>query len=168
MGNTPGDLDQRPGESPAERADRNFADLLQELRVTQTGVQILFAFLLILAFQPGFTQLDRPAVILYTVTVVFCVASVIFLIAPVALHRAMFGRGRKAEVVRVSAGQAKAGLALLGVALVGASLLALDAALPRWLALVIGAMIFVTLLTVWFVLPVRRARRPAERDRTAP
>ncbi len=167
MDKQPGHQDERPGESPAERADRNFSDLLQELRVTQTGVQILFAFLLILAFQPRFADLDRLAVIVYVVTVLCCAAAAIFLIAPVALHRAMFGLGRKGEVVAVSATQAKTGLALLGVAIVGATLLALDSALPRWLALVIVAAIALTLLTVWYVVPARRVRRKAAPDPTA-
>jgi len=166
MEKRPGSQDERPGESPAERADRNFADLLQELRVTQTGVQILFAFLLVLAFETRFTELDRTAVVIYVVTVVFCVSAATFLIAPVALHRTMFALGRKAEVVRVSSLQAKTGLALLAVAMVGATLLALDMALPRWFALVIAGGIAVLLLTAWYVVPVRRARRPAEADRT--
>ncbi|MBA3338309.1 MAG: amine oxidase [Geodermatophilaceae bacterium] len=158
--------DERPGESPAERADRNFGDLLQELRVTQTGVQILFAFLLILAFEPRFSDLDRLAVIIYVITVGCCAAAVIFLIAPVALHRAMFALGRKGEVVEVSAKQAKTGVGLLGIAIVGATLLALDSALPRWLALVIVAGIAITLLTVWYVVPARRVRRKAKPDPT--
>lgn len=164
MGKQSGDLDERPGETPAERSDRTFADLLQELRVTQTGVQILFAFLLILAFQGRFTELDRLGVIVYAVTVVFCVSAAIFLIAPVALHRAMFGLGRKAEMVRVSAREARTGLALLGVAIVGATLLSLDMALPRWLALVIVGGIALMLVTIWYVVPARRARRPAESE----
>ena len=80
---------------------------MQELRVTQTGVQILFTFLPTLVFQQRFTELDRFAVIVYVVTVVFCVAASIFLIAPVALHRAMFRLGRKSEVVDGSAKQAR-------------------------------------------------------------
>lgn len=159
-------MDERPGESPAERADRNFLDLLQELRVTQTGVQILFAFLLILAFETRFTELDRIAVIIYVVTVGCCAAASIFLIAPVALHRTMFALGRKSEVVAVSAKQAKTGLALLGVAMVGATLLALDMAVPRWLALVISGGIALTLVTVWYAVPIRRVRRQAKPDPT--
>lgn len=166
MAKQSGPMDERPGESAAERADRNFGDLLQELRVTQTGVQILFAFLLILVFQERFRQLDALAVVIYVVTVVFCVAAAVFLIAPVALHRAMFRLGRKAEVVEVSARQAKTGLAMLGVAMVGATLLALDTALPRWLATTIAAGIAVMLLTVWYVVPIRRRRQPAEQDPT--
>lgn len=165
MDKQPGDFDERPGESTAERADRNFADLLQELRVTQTGVQILFAFLLTLVFQSRFTELDRFAIVVYVVTVLFCVAASIFLIAPVPLHRIMFALGRKSEIVRVSARQAKTGLWLLGFAIVGATLLALDMPLPRWLALLISGAIAVTLLTVWFIGPARRVRRPADLDR---
>lgn len=164
----PGNVDERPGESRAERADRNFADLLQELRVTQTGVQILFAFLLILSFEPRFADLDQIAVTVYVVTVVCCAAAVILLIAPVALHRAMFALGRKAEVVDVSAKQAKTGLALLGLSIVGTTTLALDMALPRWGALLIVGGIALSLLTVWCVVPIRRVRRPADPDPTDP
>lgn len=166
MDKRPGQMDERPGESSAERADRTFADLLQELRVTQTGVQILFAFLLILSFQIRFAELDQVAVGIYVVTVIFCVTAAIFLIAPVPLHRAMFALGRKGEVVEISAKQAKTGLALLGVAIVGATMLALDMALPRWLAIVIVGGIALTLVTVWYVVPARRVRQPAEPDPT--
>lgn len=166
MDKLPGQMDERPGESRAERADRNFADLLQELRVTQTGVQILFAFLLILSFESRFNDLDRVAVIIYVITVIFCATAAVFLIAPVALHRAMFALGRKNEVVDVSAKQAKTGMALLAVAIVGATLLALDMALPRWLAMTIAGGIAITLVTVWYVVPGLRVRRPAEPSKT--
>ena len=79
----------------------------------------------------------------------------------------MFRLGRKAEVVDGSAKQAKTGLALLAVALVGATLLALDMPLARWLALAIASLIATTLLIVWYVVPVRKARSPAEPDPTA-
>jgi hypothetical protein len=80
------DADQR-GETPLERLDRNWADLLQELRVVQTGVQLLTGFLLTLPFQARFAQLHQFEENLYLSTVGLAIASTGFLIAPVLIHR---------------------------------------------------------------------------------
>ena len=41
-------------ENALERVDRNLVELLQEVRVVQTGVQVLFAFLLTAPLAPRF------------------------------------------------------------------------------------------------------------------
>jgi len=76
------------GETPMQRADRAYGEILQEVRVAQTGVQILFAFLLALAFQARFgtiTSFQRGA---YVVTLMLCAGSTALLIAPAALPQA--------------------------------------------------------------------------------
>src|SRR4051794_17651990 len=91
----------RPDETPAERADRNFVELLQELRVAQTGVQILFAFLLTLPFTNRFVSIDGFQRGVYVFTLVSSATTVALLVAPVAVHRLLFQRGRKRELVYV-------------------------------------------------------------------
>ncbi len=151
-------------ETPAEQADRNFTDLLQELRVSQTGVQFLFAFLLILAFQTRFAEIGEFDSAVYVVTILCCAAATIFLIAPVAVHRAMFARRRKAEVVQVSARYAKVGLACLALSMVGALLLALDAAISRSWAITLSVLVALAIVVVWLVHPHVLARRSEERS----
>src|SRR2546429_7750584 len=88
-------------ETPLERWDRNFTELLQELRVAQTGVQILFAFLLTLPFTNRFdrvTELDRGV---YVATIVAAAAATALLLAPVRYHRPVFRKGRKPALVQV-------------------------------------------------------------------
>jgi hypothetical protein len=87
-------------EAPLQRADRNFAELLQELRVAQTGVQILFAFLLTLSFMDRFAAIDAFQRGVYVFTLVASAMTAALLIAPVAVHRLLFQRGRKRELVR--------------------------------------------------------------------
>src|SRR4051812_38971386 len=89
-------------ETKAERLDRNLGELLQELRVAQTGVQILFAFLLTLAFQQRFTEVDRFGRAVYVVALVCALLSSGFLIAPVGYHRLAFRRAMKEDVVRTA------------------------------------------------------------------
>ncbi len=87
-------------ETEKQRWQRNFADLLQELRVAQTGVQILFAFLLTLPFSAGFddtTQFQRDV---YIVALLAAAGATAMIISPVAFHRALFRQGRKPELVR--------------------------------------------------------------------
>jgi hypothetical protein len=76
-------------ETPLERADRNFVELLQELRVTQTGVQILFAFLLSLAFTSRFPELDTVQRTVYVTTLLCAVLAATLFTAPAALHRSL-------------------------------------------------------------------------------
>lgn len=110
-------------ETPLERDDRNFSELLQELRVIQTGVQILFAFLLTLAFTPRFPGLDAVQRGTYMATLLLAVLAAVLFTAPAALHRALFRRGAKRKIVDVSSRLAAAGLAVLALALTGAVLL---------------------------------------------
>src|SRR3954467_9353285 len=99
-----------PNESEKARWDRNFADLLQELRVAQTGVQILFAFLLTLPFSNGFPKTTSFQKDLYIVALLAAGAATAMIIGPVAFHRALFRQGRKPELVRYAHRMATGGL----------------------------------------------------------
>ena len=94
--------DRRPRETPDERADRNFDELLQELRVAQTGVQILFAFLLTIPFQQRFSQAVGAGLRWeYLGTLLATAIASALLIAPVSYHRILFQPGAQAEHRRV-------------------------------------------------------------------
>jgi len=147
-------------ETEAERLDRNFDELLQELRVSQTGVQILFAFLLGVSFTQSFRQADSFVHIVYSVTLLLCALATALFIGPVALHRMLFGLGSKGELVKVSSRLALGGLYALLLAITGAVLLALDDPLGRPIALTLAGGAFVVLVGLWVVLPARlRAQR---------
>ena len=104
------DEEQRD-ETPLQRLDRNWADLLQELRVVQTGVQLLTGFLLTLPFQSRFQELSQFQQNTYLVTLCAAVISTGFLIAPVSLHRYLFRRHARRLTVEVSHRLAQIGLA---------------------------------------------------------
>ena len=141
------------GESAEERADRNMAELLQELRVLQTGVQIIFAFLLTIPFTSRFTQLSSTQRDVYVVTLLMSVTSFAVLVAPVAVHRGLFRRAMKARIVTVSTRCARAGELLLSLALDCAVFLMMDVVLGRVAAFIITACVAATFLTLWFVFP---------------
>lgn len=111
---------QARGETETARLDRNWADLLQELRVIQTGVQFLTGFLLTLPFQATFGELDRVTRHVYLATVLCAMASTAALIAPVSAHRLLFRQHARRPLVLISHRLAQAGLLLLGFALCGA------------------------------------------------
>ena len=149
----------RPAPEPAgeetelERWRRNFSELLQELRVAQTGVQILFAFLLILAFTPGF-EADRPFTrTVYLVALLSTAAATALIIGPVAQHRILFRRRQKPALVRWSHRMAMAGLSLVIVSMVSTVLLAADRVLDRGVAVAVAAGIGAFFLMLWVVLP---------------
>ncbi|MFC7307994.1 DUF6328 family protein [Streptomyces monticola] len=140
-------------ETSLERADRNFAELLQELRVTQTGVQILFAFLLTLAFTPRFPSLDLVQRTTYVSTLLLAVAAAALFTAPAALHRALFQRRAKPQIVMASSRLAAAGMAVLVLALTGSVLLVVDVAAGRTAGIIAAAGTFVICVGLWGVLP---------------
>lgn len=140
-------------ETTFERADRNFGELLQELRVTQTGVQILFAFLLTLAFTPRFPSLDGLQRATYVSTLLLSVAAAALFTAPAAVHRALFQRHAKPQIVRVSSRLAEIGMAVLVLALTGSVLLVVDVAAGRIAGISAAVGTFVMCVGLWGVLP---------------
>ena len=143
-------------ETDKERYERNFADLLQELRVAQTGVQILFAFLLTLPFSAGFDKVSPFQKDVYVVCLLAAAGAAAMLIAPVAYHRVLFQRGRKPELVRSAHRMALGGLAFMLVAMVSAVLLITDFILDRWVAWLLTAVTAVWFLLLWLLFPVLR------------
>jgi O-antigen/teichoic acid export membrane protein len=139
-------------ETALERWDRNFGELLQELRVAQTGVQVLFAFLLTLPFTNRFGQIDSLDRLTYVGTVVVAAATAL-LIAPVSYHRLAFRQGRKPQLVNVASRLAVAGLFCLLVAMLGAVFLAVDVVVHSALAASIVAGLAVLYVFLWYVLP---------------
>jgi hypothetical protein len=152
-------------ETRAEKADRNFGEMLQELRVLQTGPQFLFGFLLILAVQPRFGSADAFEKGVYFVALVLCCVATIFLMAPVATHRILFRRGQKPEIVEVSNWLTQIGMVALWLAISTAVLLVLDLVLQRTAAWVISAAIAVLFVAVWYVLPFIRLRNGEDASR---
>jgi hypothetical protein len=148
-------------ETSAERSDRNFQELLQELRVLQTGVQILFGFLLVFAVQPRFAELSDGGRAIYVVTLLGCCAATGLLMAPVAYHRTLFAQGRKAEVVEMSSWSARAGMFALFVTVVGAALLVLDLVIATPLAIGFSAAVGTGIALLWYGLPFYRRRHPS-------
>jgi putative flippase GtrA len=140
-------------ESEKERWDRNFADLLQELRVAQTGVQILFAFLLTLPFSNGFPKTTAFQKDIYVVALISAAFATAMIISPVAFHRALFRQGRKPELVRYAHRMASGGIAFLLIAMVSSVLLITDFLLSFWPALILTAIAGGAFLTFWAFLP---------------
>jgi hypothetical protein len=150
-------------EGPLERADRHMIELLQELRVAQTGVQILFAFLLTLSFTERFGSIDAVERWTYVVTLLCSVLTAGLLVAPAAVHRVTFRRGVKAETVQLGHRLFTLGLGTLALTLTGSVLLVLDVAVGRAFGIVAAAVVCVVLVALWFALPLPLLRRAAAR-----
>jgi high-affinity Fe2+/Pb2+ permease len=147
-------------ESPEQHYDRDYDELLQELRVAQAGVQILFAFLLGIAFQQRFSSISSTQRVIYVSTLMLTAAATVLLIAPVAIHRLLFRRHRKGELVAVSNLLAISGLTALMLAVVGGVwLILLEVASPEVTGLLTGFVAGLFVVT-WIVVPlwIRRQR----------
>jgi hypothetical protein len=152
-------------ETPTERLDRNWAHLLQELRVAQTGVQLLTGFLLTLPFQPRFEGLSTDMRVVYLATVACSVGSTVLLVAPVGMHRLLFRRHRLRTLVATAHKCAIAGLLLLGAALVGVTIVIFNVVAGAPAGVIAGVCAAAALLFFWAVVPVwQRRTDEAEQD----
>jgi len=142
-----------PSESPAQRRDRNWTDLLQELRVAQTGVQLLTAFLLAIPFQQRFEMLTHNQKWLYLTVVMLSVGATGLLVMPVSLHRAVFRRQEKETLIQVANLLAQAGLALLALTVSGVVLLIFDVVRGTPAGAVAGSITLAGLILLWAVIP---------------
>ncbi|MFF8772585.1 DUF6328 family protein [Kitasatospora sp. NPDC015120] len=155
-------------ESPEERADRRWSDLLQEVRVAQTGSQVLFGFLLSVVFMPRFAQLDQFDRDLYVVTVVLGALATGSLAAPVSYHRLFAGRRLKPQLVDAAARLVATGLILLALTIGSALLLLLREAVGGAAAAWITGAVMAYFAVCWLLLPVFQLRRQDHRGKRPP
>lgn len=143
------DFSQRRNETEDERDDRNWVEILQELRVTQTGTQIMSGFLLTLAFQQRFHDLDAYQVTVYVLLVLLAAVSSSLGLTPVALHRALFRQHEKRKIVRIGNRLLKTTLAAVSILTAGVVLFVLDVVVGRAAGLIAGT---ATILFLGFML----------------
>jgi hypothetical protein len=151
-------------ETPSERADRNLEELLQELRVALPGVQVLFAFLLIVPFNQGFRDVT-PLQEKFYFGVLMCTAfSAAFLIAPSMNHRLLFRQGDKDHLVKLSNKLVIFGLTLMAIAMVGVVVFITDFVFEGVSATIGAATLALAFLWLWYGMPLRRRAVLARRD----
>jgi Family of unknown function (DUF6328) len=153
-------------ETSLERLDRNMSELNGELRVVVTGVQVLFAFLLIVPFNSGFAHVGSFERTVYFVTLILAALSAACTIAPSAQHRFLFRHEDKRRIVFLSNRIVIAGLIFLAFAMSGCLLLVatkLFGATAGVLTVVFGSLPFAVL---WFAMPISRLRALDEREET--
>jgi hypothetical protein len=145
-------------ETEPERDDRNLIEILQEARVVQTGVQILFGFLLAATFEPKFSTLSSFQKAVYLGTLVSAAATLVMLTAPTAWHRILFRQGDKEHLVVVANRFMLVGLTTMGLTSIGVVMLLSDIAFPSWLTALVTATATLACAVLWYVLPLTRRR----------
>jgi hypothetical protein len=144
---------ERDDESSGERLDRHWNELLQELRLVQTGTQILFAFLLGIAFQNQFHAADDFTHVVYACTLIAAALAVALFLAPVALHRVLWRQQLRDRMVTATDRLARGGMALLILSMCGGVLIAIDVVLPRPAAVATVVGVLIWFVTLWLALP---------------
>ena len=149
-------------ETATERADRNWNELLQELRVTQTGLQILTGFLLTVPFQQRFGELSPALRVVFLLALGLAVVSTVIVLAPVASHRILFRRHAKAELVSATDRLTKAGLATLALTIVAVVVLVFGFVAGTTAAVIAGGVAIAFFVVQWVVVPARLLGRLKE------
>ncbi len=149
-------------ETESERSDRNWVDLLQELRVLQAGTQILTAFLLAIAFQPRFTELDDFQRALYLALVSVSILTTVVSLLPVSLHRILFRRKLKSFTVSIGDSMVRAVIVGVSLATIGTAMLIFDFVLSRTAGFIAAGVLALVLVVFGLIVPfaVRHASSP--------
>jgi L-cystine uptake protein TcyP (sodium:dicarboxylate symporter family) len=140
-------------ESPTERADRKWNDMLQELRVIQTGAQLTAGFLLTLPFQQRFADLTDLQRDIYLGLVVLAATITALVLSPVAIHRRLSGEQVKDRLVAASHVIMRTVLVLMGLLVAGIVAFIFDVVVDRTSAYVAGGAILVLLVAMLGVVP---------------
>jgi Family of unknown function (DUF6328) len=146
-------------ETELERYDRNLTELLGELRVALPGVQVLFAFLLVVPFNQRFAIVSEFERGLYFATLLCTLLASILLIAPTVIHRLEFHKGEKAYVVQIANRLTIAGLSVFAVALTSAVFLITHFLFGSTTAIITTVIVIFAFALIWFALPLRRRHR---------
>ncbi|MFJ3224928.1 DUF6328 family protein [Streptomyces sp. NPDC086783] len=152
-------------ESEVERVNRRWNEILQETRVAQTGVQILFGFLLSVAFTPLFRELGTFDRTVYVLTVVLGAAATGALIAPVSIHRFLSGQRMKDELVAAAGRLMMCGIVLLALTIGCTVLIILHVVLPSLLAEILAGVVMLWFAFCWYLLPLILRRRADKADK---
>jgi hypothetical protein len=150
----------RRGEPPAgglpeQTINRNWTELVQELRSTQTGVQVLSGFLLAGLFSDQFDRLDDVERAAYLVVLSGAVSASMAVLAPIAYHRILFRKDRRPWLVETANRMARAGLVLTALTMCGVVFLAFDIAVSRVAGVVALLVAITAYVVVWVVIPLR-------------
>ncbi len=142
-----------------ERLDRNTIELLNEIRVAATGIQVMFAFLLIVPFNSSFRSLSSFDHTDYYVTLLCVAVSAVLLLAPTIHHRILFRHHQKGYLVDLANRIAIVSMAFLGVGFTGILVLLSDVVVGGWASLIVGILAGLGIGALWFGLPLSRRRR---------
>ena len=145
-------------ETGVERLDRNTVELLNELRIAGSGIQVMFAFLLIVPFNAGWTKADGFERTVYFVTLLVVALAAFLLMAPPIHHRLLFRHGEKPYLIRTGNSMAIAGMSCLGLGFIGILVLVSDVVVGGAAPAIVGVLAASVIAGLWFVMPlIRRA-----------
>ena len=161
VGSVPMDESPRaPTSGPLDRGqfDREWTEILNEIRVALPGVQLLFGFLLAAPFTDTFRRMSDLLRYGYFVCFLTTTASSAFLIAPSVYHRLHWRRNvvDKEQMLRTANTLAIVGGILLAFAMTSAVYIISVAITGRGPAIVITFLAGLLFAVLWFALPLLR------------
>ena len=151
--------DSGRGETREEKFDRNTIELLQELRVASTGIQFMFAFLLVVPFNNAFSKISSFEKTVYFITLLCVAISAVLLLAPSIHYRILFGQRAKGYLVSLANRMAIGGMIFLAFGFTGILILLSDFVVGGAAPVVVGAAAALGIGGLWFALPLSRRRR---------
>jgi MFS family permease len=152
-------------ESDKDRLNRNFDQLLQELRVVIPGVQVLFAFLLAVPFSTQFDHVDRFERVVFFIALLLAAVAVVLLLSPSIQHRILFRHDQKHYLVETGSRLVIAGMTALALSMTLSLVLVAHYLYGIWAALIVGAGALGAYGAIWYAIPLERRHRAGPPDR---
>jgi hypothetical protein len=147
---------RRPGETPKQRVNRELIELLNEIRIALPGVQVLFAFLLVVPFGPGWRHTSAVQRHAYVFSIATAALAAVIMIAPSSYHRLLWRQPHKEHMLVTSNGLLIAGMVFLAMAMSGSLFFVVSFALGTWEATVTTTGVVVVILLLWYAMPLAR------------
>jgi hypothetical protein len=150
-----------PDETPDKKLDRNTIELLNELRIAGSGIQVMFAFLLVVPFNAGWAKTTSFERTVYFVTLLLVATAAFLLLAPPIHHRLLFRHHERVFLIAVGNRLAIVGMTFLALGFTGILVLLSDYVVGGLAPVIVGLLTLAVIGSLWFALPL--AKRARER-----
>lgn len=140
------------------KQDRELIELLNELRVVLPGIQVLFAFLLVVPFSQGFVDTTATQKKVYYASFILTTIATAFLIAPTSYHRLRWRVQDKEHILTISNRLAIIGTGFLALAMSCVVFFITDF-LYSGITVLATALVALLFAWLWYGLPLLRALR---------
>lgn len=143
-------------ERSKEELDQEWGELVEEHRLAMPGVQVLFAFLLILPFQNRFARLTAQQEYVYYAALLCATAAIVLLITPTASHRIRWRKQDKEALMVMATRTAIAATVFIAASMTASVYLITDVLFGEPATVIVASLVALAFALFWYAFPLYR------------